>query len=95
MVGCARCNGQTIPIGPQYGHCMNSYLNGDAWNYVPPQWKKAIQNIKKESMVMNPSRVFFFSEENPRPTPGLSDGGVNDNNLRSTPNCTTDCWGSA
>jgi prepilin-type N-terminal cleavage/methylation domain-containing protein/prepilin-type processing-associated H-X9-DG protein len=92
MEGCPRCNGQTIPIEPQYSYSMNSYLNGDAWNYVPSQWKKSIQNIKKESMVVNPSRVFFFSEENPRSTPGLSGAGVNDNNLRSTPNCTTDCF---
>jgi prepilin-type N-terminal cleavage/methylation domain-containing protein/prepilin-type processing-associated H-X9-DG protein len=92
MMGCPTCDGKTIPIEPQYSYCMNSYLNGDAWNYVPSQWKKAIQNLKKEAMVMNPSRVFFFSEENTWRIPGLSAAGVNDNNLRSTPNCTTDCF---
>jgi prepilin-type N-terminal cleavage/methylation domain-containing protein/prepilin-type processing-associated H-X9-DG protein len=92
MQGCPRCGGTTIPVEPQYSYCMNSYLHGDAWGAVPDQWEKAIMNIKKESMVVNPSRVFFFSEENPRPIPGLSGAGINDNNLRSTPNCTTDCF---
>jgi prepilin-type N-terminal cleavage/methylation domain-containing protein/prepilin-type processing-associated H-X9-DG protein len=91
MMGCYRCNGST-PIEPQYSYCMNSYLHGDAWNYVPEQWKKAIQNLRKESMVVNPSRIFFFSEENTWRIPGLNNAGVNDNNLRSTPNCTTDSF---
>jgi prepilin-type N-terminal cleavage/methylation domain-containing protein len=85
MMGCANCNGITIPIEPQYSYCMNSYLNGDAWNYVPEQYKKAISNIKKEGMVVNPSRVFFFSEENTWRVPELSNAIINDNNLRPTP----------
>jgi len=92
MMGCYRCDGSTIPIEPQYSYCMNSYLNGDAWNNVPSQYHKAIKNIKKEAMVKNPSRVFFFSEENTWPIPGLSGAGINDNNLRSTPPCNTDCF---
>ncbi|MEJ2703775.1 MAG: prepilin-type N-terminal cleavage/methylation domain-containing protein [Sedimentisphaerales bacterium] len=92
QMGCYRCDGTTIPIEPQYSYCMNSYLHGDAWNAVPSQWKKSIETLQKESMVINPSRIFFFSEENTWPISGLSGSGVNDNNLRSTPNCTTDCF---
>jgi len=73
---------------------MNSYLHGDAWGAVPQDWRKSIQNLSKESMVVNPSRVFWFSEENTWPIPGLNSTGVNDNNLRSTPNCTTDSFGT-
>jgi prepilin-type N-terminal cleavage/methylation domain-containing protein len=91
MVGCPRCNG-SIPMEPNYSYCMNSYLNGDAWNYVPTQYQHAIKSIKKETMVVNPSRIFFFSEENTRSISGLSGAGINDNNLRSTPNRTTDCF---
>jgi len=93
MKGCRSCNGTTIPIEPQYSYCMNSYLNGDGMNYVPSQYnKKNFDKIKKESMVVSPSRVFFFSEENTWSIPGLSGAGINDNNLRSTPNKTTDCF---
>jgi prepilin-type N-terminal cleavage/methylation domain-containing protein len=92
MMGCYRCNGTTIPLIPQYSYEMNSYLHGDAWGSVPTQWKKSIQNLRKESMVVNPSRVFFFSEENTWRIQGLSGAGINDTNLRSTPNRTTDCF---
>ena len=92
MEGCPRCNGVTIPLEPQYSYCMNSYLHGDAWGAVPSQYRKSIQNLSKESMVVNPSRVFFFSEENVRAIPGLSGAGINDNNLRSTPPANTDCF---
>ncbi len=92
MKGCRRCNGATIPIEPQYGYSMNSYLNGDGMNSVPAQYKKGFERIKKEAMVVNPARVFFFSEENSWTIPGLSAAGVNDNNLRSTPNRNTDCF---
>lgn len=74
---------------------MNSYLNGDGMNYVPDQYKtNDFDRISKESMVVNPSRVFFFSEENTWSISGLSGASINDNNLRSTPNCTTDCFGT-
>jgi prepilin-type processing-associated H-X9-DG protein len=36
--------------------------------------------------------VFWFSEENPFPIPGLNGAGTNDNNLRSTPPCNTDSF---
>jgi prepilin-type N-terminal cleavage/methylation domain-containing protein/prepilin-type processing-associated H-X9-DG protein len=95
MMGCRNCDGTTIPIEPQYSYCMNSYLNGDGMNYVPDQYKKGgFDRINKESMVVNPSRVFFFSEENTWSIPSLSGASINDNNLRSTPNCTTDCFGT-
>jgi len=64
-------------------------------NHVPAQYKKGgFDRINKESMVVNPSRVFFFSGENTWSIPGLSGASINDNNLRSTPNCTTDCFGT-
>jgi len=92
MMGCPRCDGVTIPIEPQYSYCMNSYLNGDAWGNVPQQFRGNYEKIRNESHVKNPQRVFFFSEENPFPIPGLSGAGTNDNNLRSTPPCNTDCF---
>jgi prepilin-type N-terminal cleavage/methylation domain-containing protein/prepilin-type processing-associated H-X9-DG protein len=92
--GCARCDGRSIPIEPQYSYCMNSYLNGDAWGAVPAQFKddRSGPDCQAESQVKNPSRVFWFSEENPWPIPGLSGAGTNDNNLRSTPPANTDCF---
>jgi prepilin-type N-terminal cleavage/methylation domain-containing protein len=39
---CYMCNGATIPVVPQYGYTMNAYLNGDAWNSVPAQYKLSI-----------------------------------------------------
>jgi prepilin-type N-terminal cleavage/methylation domain-containing protein len=91
-VGCARCDGISIPIEPQYSYCMNSYLNGDAWGAVPQQYRTNMEKVRNESQVKNPSRVFNFSEENPFPIPGLSGAGTNDNNLRSTPPANTDCF---
>jgi len=92
MVGCSMCSGNTIPIEPQYSYCMNSYLNGDAWGAVPSQFRTNYEKVRKESQVKNQHRVFFFSEENPFSIPGLSGAGTNDNNLRSTPPCNTDCF---
>ena len=71
---------------------MNSYLNGDAWGQVPTQYQTKYKDLRNESAVVNPSRVFNFSEENPFPIPGLSGAGTNDNNLRSTPPANTDCF---
>ena len=85
MTGCGNCDGMTIPIDPQYSSCMNSYLNGDAWNSVPSQYKTSIDKIRNESEVKNPSRVFFFSEENTFRVPELQNSIINDNNLRATP----------
>jgi len=85
MMGCANCNGTTIPIEPQYGYTMNSYLNGDAWGAVPSQYRLNIDKIRNESQVKNPSRVFFFSEENSWRVPELGNAPINDNNLRATP----------
>ncbi len=84
MMGCS-CNGNPIPIEPQYSYEMNSYLNGDAWGAVPLQFRTNYEKVRKESQVVNPARVFFFSEENPWSIPGLSGTGINDNNLRATP----------
>jgi len=84
---------ESIGFDPQYGYTMNSYLNGDAWGAVPSQFRTtSIERIRQESEVKNPSRVFFFSEENSWTIPGLSGAGINDNNLRSTPPCNTDCF---
>jgi prepilin-type N-terminal cleavage/methylation domain-containing protein/prepilin-type processing-associated H-X9-DG protein len=85
MMGCANCSGTTIPVEPQYGYTMNSHLNGDAWNSIPSQYHLAIKNLKMESQVKNPHRVFFFSEENSWSVPELSNATINDNNLRATP----------
>ena len=92
MVSCPSCRGATIPVEPQYSYCMNSYLNGDAWGAVPAQYRTNMENVRKESQVKSPARVFFFSEENPFAVSGLSSAAVNDNNLRSTPPGNTDCF---
>ena len=92
MTGCPSCNGRLIPVDPQYSYSMNSYLNGDAFGYVPAQYHPNIDRVRKESEVKHPSQVFFFSEENTWAIPGLSGAGINDNNLRSTPPCNTDCF---
>jgi len=84
MMGCG-CGGVTIPIEPQYSYCMNSYLNGDAWGAVPARFRTSMENIRKESQVRNPARVFFFSEENTWRVPELGNAQINDNNLRATP----------
>lgn len=87
MMGCHRCDGRAIPVEPQYGYTMNSYLHGDAWNSVPQQYRQKIadEGFTKETMVKNPSRVFYFAEENSWVIPGLNVAGINDNNLRSVP----------
>ena len=94
QMGCSRCDGSTIPIEPQYGYTMNSYLHGDAWRAggFPAEYKTVIQGMKKEMQVKHPASVFYFSEENSWRIPGLSGAGINDNNLRSTPDCSTDCF---
>jgi prepilin-type N-terminal cleavage/methylation domain-containing protein/prepilin-type processing-associated H-X9-DG protein len=86
MMGCS-CGGNPIPIDPQYGYCMNSYLNGDAWGSVPAQFKTNLSkpDIRTEAQVKNPSRVIFFSEENSWSIPELGSAQINDNNLRATP----------
>ena len=89
MMGCS-CGGNPIPVEPQYGYCMNSYLHGDAWNYVPDQYSQSIAKIQKEALVVNPSRVFFFSEENSWRVPELGNAIINDNNLRTTPGAGAD-----
>jgi prepilin-type processing-associated H-X9-DG protein len=71
---------------------MNSYLNGDAWSAVPAAFRTNYAKVRKESQVVNPQRVFFFSEENTWSIPGLNGAGTNDNNLRSTPACNTDSF---
>ncbi len=92
MKGCYLCDGTKIPIEPQYSYGMNSYLNGDAWGAVPAQYRTKMENVRKESQVKNPQRVFFFSEENTWVISGLSGVGINDNNLRAIPPGTTDCF---
>jgi prepilin-type N-terminal cleavage/methylation domain-containing protein len=84
-MGCANCDGRTIPVEPQYGYTMNSHLHGDAWDSIPSQYHLTIKNLKLESQVKNPSRVFFFSEENSWRVPELQNATINDNNLRATP----------
>jgi len=77
---------ESIAFDPQYGYTMNSYLNGDAYNYVPQQYRDTgLDRIRNESQVKNPSRVMFFSEENSWTVPELQNASINDNNLRATP----------
>jgi prepilin-type N-terminal cleavage/methylation domain-containing protein/prepilin-type processing-associated H-X9-DG protein len=92
--GCQVCKNSStpIPMDPQYGSTMNSYLNGDAWKYIPTDQQAKIKNIEKESQVKQPTLVFYFSEENTWAIQGLSRAGINDNNLRALPNNTTDCF---
>ncbi|MHC4583071.1 MAG: type II secretion system protein [Planctomycetota bacterium] len=92
MMGCRNCDDITTPIEPQYSYCMNSYLNGDAWGAIPSQYRTNMENVRNESQVVNPARVFFFSEENSWAIPGLSNASINDNNLRALPNGSTDCF---
>jgi prepilin-type N-terminal cleavage/methylation domain-containing protein/prepilin-type processing-associated H-X9-DG protein len=91
MYGCQRCGG-AIPVEPQYGYTMNSYLNGDAWNNVPAEYRQSIAKFKKETQVKNPSKVFYFAEENSWSIPGLNVAGINDNNLRSMPGGNADSF---
>jgi prepilin-type N-terminal cleavage/methylation domain-containing protein len=92
MMGCYSCNGTPIPIEPQYSYGMNSYLHGDAWGTVPPQYQSAIKGVQHEWNVKNPARVFFFSEENSWTIQDISKAGTNDTNLRATPRGVTDCF---
>jgi len=84
MKSCS-CRGNPIPIEPQYSYEMNSYLNGDAWNSVPSQFRTSYEKVRKESQVKNPQGVVFFSEENMWYIPELGNAQINDNNLRATP----------
>jgi len=91
---CYMCSGATIAVVPQYGYTMNSYLNGDAFNSVPAQYKISIagDNLRKETQVKRPAETFYFSEENTWRTPGINNAGINDTNLRPLPNGTTDSF---
>ncbi len=91
-MSCSVCRGATIPIYPQYGYTMNSYLNGDGFGYIPSQYRTAISTLKLENQVKDPARTFYFGEENCWTIPGFSSAGINDNNLRAVPNGTTDCF---
>jgi prepilin-type N-terminal cleavage/methylation domain-containing protein len=92
-MSCSVCRGATIPVKPQYGYTMNSYLNGDGWGAVPAQHIPAgIQKLKMESQVKHPAQTFYFGEENSWAIEGFSRAGINDNNLRALPNGTTDCF---
>ena len=71
-----------------------SVLHGDAWNSVPQQYRLNIERIRNESQVVNPSRVFFFSEENSWPVQELGSVPINDNNLRATPGTGDDHFGT-
>jgi len=96
MTGCPNCAGRDIAVEPQYGYTMNSYLNGDAYGSVPAEYKLKFgkKGFSKETMVRNPSKVFYFSEENSWSIPGLNVAGINDNNLRAWPNGTADSFGT-
>ena len=83
-----------LALKPQYSYTMNSHLNGDAWDSVPDQFKGGFSKFKKETMVKNPSRVFYFSEENPWVIPALNVAGINDNNTRARPNNAADSLGT-
>lgn len=92
-MSCGSCRGATIPVYPQYGYTMNSYLNGDGWGPVPAQYvQQGMKNLKLESQVKHPSQTFYFGEENCWTIPGSSNAGINDNNLRALPNGSTDCF---
>jgi prepilin-type N-terminal cleavage/methylation domain-containing protein/prepilin-type processing-associated H-X9-DG protein len=96
MKSCYMCNGATIAVKPQYGYTMNSYLNGDAFNSVPAQYKigMASQTLRKETQVKSPALTFYFSEENTWRTPGINNAGINDTNLRPLPSRQTDSFGT-
>jgi len=96
-MGCFNCDGQTIPIEPQYSYSMNAYLGGfgdTAWDHIPTQFQAAIKYSRKESQVKNPARVVFFSEENSWQVPELMNAPINDNNFRSTPDIGEDHFGT-
>ncbi len=83
-----------IPLDPQYSYTMNSYLNGDAWNSVPAEYKLGISKFNKQTQVKNPANVFFFSEENPWVMSGINVAGINDNNTRAWPDGSADSFGT-
>jgi prepilin-type N-terminal cleavage/methylation domain-containing protein/prepilin-type processing-associated H-X9-DG protein len=93
---CGMCRGATIPVVPQFGYTMNSYLNGDAFTAaaIPAQYKISISKdtLRLESQVRRPGETFFFSEENTWSTPGINGAGINDTNLRALPSRTTDSF---
>ncbi len=92
--GCSRCNG-TMPLDkPNFSYTMNSYLNGDAWNSVPAQYKLSIAGdaLRKENQVKRPAETFYFGEENSWSLPGLNAAGINDTNLRPLPTRNTDSF---
>jgi prepilin-type N-terminal cleavage/methylation domain-containing protein/prepilin-type processing-associated H-X9-DG protein len=98
-MSCYMCSGATIPIVPNFGYTMNSYLNGDAFQYVPSQYQVGIgsdvkNGLRKETMVKRPALTFFFGEENTWRTPGINSAGINDTNLRPLPNHSTDSFGT-
>jgi len=95
-MGCAACMGTGNPVVPQFGYTMNSYLNGPAWttSNVPAQYQLSIKSTKNENQVNRPAQTFYFSEENTWRTPGINNSSINDTNLRSTPDCRTDSFGT-
>jgi len=100
-MSCSICRGATYPVDkPNFSYTMNSYLNGDAWDSIPAQYKMAgmsqaaSSGLRKESMVKRPALTFFFSEENSWSIPELNRAGINDTNLRAWPNHSTDSFGT-
>ena len=93
MRGCYLCKG-SIAMNPQYGYSMNSYLNGDAAKYIPTQYQDLVKNVRKDTQVKRPGATFYFSEENTWLIPGISNAGINDNNLRALPNGSADSFGT-
>jgi len=91
-MSCSVCRGATIPVEPQYGYTMNSYLNGDGFGMIPQQHQTSISKLKLEVQVKHPAETFYFGEENSWSIQGFSNAGINDNNLRALPNGTTDCF---
>jgi len=93
---CYRCNCATIAMKPNFSYTMNSYLNGDAWESVPPQYKIGIakDTLRKESQVKSPSQTFYFGEEHSWVTSGINNAGINDTNLRPLPSRMTDSFGT-
>jgi len=66
-MGCERCGGDPIPVEPQYGYTMNSYLNGDAWNSVPSQYRAKINDLRLESQVVLLCRGELLVDSRPEP----------------------------
>ena len=90
--GLAKYRGQEIcpnmSIEPQYSYSMNIFLGPDGYDGKPTEpWSVGVW---KKSEVEYPTRVFFFSEENMWPIPGLSNAVLNDTALYVNPNGTAD-----